>query len=194
MSIAERLSIIRPDGFKDVSEWFLADPERLAASFDAACSTAVSWHQIRDAERIETEAEQYKLAEPLLHDPNLMDRVKSAIRASGYAGDVSAPAIVFLAITSRFLERPMNLALVSPSASGKSRAVQAGVDLHPPEAVYKIDAGSPRALIYSEESFEHRVLWVGEADSIPADGPAASALRSIADDNRLVYEVVERDE
>src|SRR5262249_21289283 len=41
--------------------------------------------------------------------------------------------------------------------------------------------------------FEHRVVIFAEADSIPDDGPAASAVRSIAADHRLVYEVVERD-
>ena len=54
-------------------------------------------------------------------------------------------------------------------------------------------AGSARALIYSEESFQHRTIVFGEADSIPEDGPAASAIRSIAAEGRMVYEVTELD-
>src|SRR5439155_26805924 len=43
-----------------------------------------------------------------------------------------------------------------------------------------------------DESFEHRVVVVGEADSIPEDGSAASAIRSLAADNELPYDVVEK--
>jgi hypothetical protein len=54
-------------------------------------------------------------------------------------------------------------------------------------------AGSERALIYCDEEFEHRVVVVAEADSIPDEGAAASAIRSIAEDNVMRYDVVERD-
>jgi MarR family len=55
-------------------------------------------------------------------------------------------------------------------------------------------AGSERALIYNGESYEHRCVFVAEADSIPEDGPAASVVRSSADTNQASYDVVERDE
>ena len=56
--------------------------------------------------------------------------------------------------------------------------MDAALELLPSEAYYLERAGSARALIYSEEDFAHRVVVVGEADSIPEDGPAASAIRS----------------
>jgi hypothetical protein len=60
-----------------------------------------------------------------------------------------------------------------------------------PEAFFLEKAGSARALIYSEESFEHRAVIVAEADSIPQDdGPAASAIRSLAEDGYMTYDVV----
>jgi MarR family len=82
--------------------------------------------------------------------------------------------------------------VVAPSAAGKNRAVDEAVALMPPEAVYTIKAGSPRALIYCNEDFQHRVIVVAEADSIPEDGPAATAIRSLAADNCMAYDVVEK--
>jgi MarR family len=82
--------------------------------------------------------------------------------------------------------------VVAPSAAGKNRAVDEALALIPPEAVYILKAGSPRALIYTGEDFQHRVVVVSEADSIPEDGPAASAIRTLAADNVMEYEVVEK--
>lgn len=72
--------------------------------------------------------------------------------------------------------------------------MDAAAELMPDEALYIMGSGSARALIYGDEDFEHRVVIVAEADSIPDEGPAASAVRSIAEDNVLRYDVVERDE
>src|SRR5262249_28793575 len=58
--------------------------------------------------------------------------------------------------------------------------------------VHELKAGTPRALLYGDVDFAHRVVVVAEADSLPEDGPAASAVRSLVTDNRLIYEVVEK--
>src|SRR5262249_29410852 len=58
--------------------------------------------------------------------------------------------------------------------------------------VHELKAGTPRALLYGDRDFAHRVVVVAEADSLPEDGPAASAVRSLITDNRLIYEVVEK--
>jgi O6-methylguanine-DNA--protein-cysteine methyltransferase len=90
-------------------------------------------------------------------------------------------------------DRPLNVAFVAPSAAGKNFAIDCALRLMPPEAYYKLSAASPRALVYSEESFEHRTVVMGEADSIKEDGAAASAIRAIADETELRYAVPEKD-
>ena len=132
----------------------------------------------RESEAADREAAQtYDLARPLLEAPDLLERVASAIRTGGYAGDERPPMLVYLALTSRLLERPCNLALIAPSAAGKNYAVDAA-----------------RALIYSDADLQHRAVIFAEADSILEDGPAASAIRSLATDNEMIYDVVESDE
>ena len=108
---------------------------------------------------------------------------------------IRRPAIAaYIAITSRFLGAPMNVAFVAPSGAGKNRAVDEACALFPEEAVYIIKAASERALIYNQEQFQHRTVIFAEADSIPEDGPAASAVRNLATDNVMEYEVTIPDE
>ncbi|MEX2227478.1 MAG: CHC2 zinc finger domain-containing protein [Dehalococcoidia bacterium] len=126
--------------------------------------------------------------------PDLLAKVETAMRDLGYAGDTKPPMLAYVALTSRLLRRPLNLAFVAPSAAGKNRAIDAALALMPESAYYLEKAGSARALIYSDASYEHRAVVVAEADSLPNDdSSAASAVRSLAADNEMTYDVVEKD-
>ena len=140
-------------------------------------------------ERIREAAEK---AGSLLTDVNITDRVDEAICAQGFAGDTTAAKIAYLIFTSRLTPRPVNAAFVGPSSSGKSYTVEVAANLFPDSAVYRLDGASQLALVYSEESFEHRSIFLAEADSLPEDGAAASALRAIVTNNRMVYVTVEK--
>ena len=188
----DRVRFIRIDGAKDPSDLYIREPEDFRRLWQDAVDHAVPWTTLDQERRTSEAASCFLQAAPLLHDPHLLDRIGETMRVRGYAGDLTTPKLIYLALTSRELERPQNLAVIGPSASGKNRAVDAAVELMPPEAMYVISAGSARSLVYTEEAFEHRIVIFGEADSIPEDGPAASAVRSIAADGRMIYEVVEK--
>jgi len=190
--IADRVLVIDLAPRKDVSALHLDDPEQFAARLEEAKVSAVRLAELVAADRQREGDAAYETSAALLRDPELFVRVGEAMRAGGYAGDLRAPTLVYVAATSRLLERPQNLAVVSASASGKNRTIDAALELIPPDAVYIEAAGSARAVIYAEEHFEHRVVVFSEADSIPEDGPAASAVRSLAADNKLAYDVVEK--
>jgi hypothetical protein len=132
-----------------------------------------------------------ELAE-LLSDPELFEKIKDIIRARGYAGDVRPPMIAYFAFTSRLLPRPLNVNFVAPSSTGKNKAMNSARELIPEEAYHYLSAGSQRALIFSDEDFQHRVVVIAEADSIADEGSAGSAMRALAEDNKLVYEVTEK--
>lgn len=190
-ALADRLFVI--NDLEDVSALYLSDPELFTERFETSMASAIPWVDIRDAESIQAMKDEFRKAKDLLESPNLLKTVEQAISDGGYAGDVSPAIIAFLAITSRQLERPVNVTFVAQSSAGKSRSVEAATELHPPDAVFKMDAGSPRALIYNDESYEHKAVCVAEADSLPEDGPAASAIRAIAETNQMTYDVVETD-
>jgi uncharacterized protein YjiS (DUF1127 family) len=200
-SVPEAFIIRPPAGIKDLSAlWHDSghDRETCLARLEALMAQAVPLSQLRqelldkrDQERQQFIAALLEESRDLLEDPDLLDKVATAIRTAGYVGDTTAPRLAYLAVTSRWLDRPLNLAFVAPSAAGKNAAVDAGIALHPDEAYYMVKAGSPKALIYADEEFEHRTLIVAEVDSIPQDdGAAASAIRSLAEDNEMTYDVV----
>lgn len=155
----------------------------------------------RPASEIQTEALSkeasalFRQCRHLLKDSDLFKHIDRAIEEIGYAGDTGPVKAVYLALTSRLLDRPLNLAIVAPSSAGKNAAVDAALPLFQPEAHHMVKAGSARSLIYADESFEHRSVIFAEADSIPQDenNPAASAMRSLAEDQFMTYDVVEKD-
>jgi hypothetical protein len=193
--LRDRLAFIHltPEA-KDPSALYLRYPNRFVSTWTTYCTNAIPWTTEYVARQSREAADALHVGGPLLDDPALLDHVGEAITKSGYAGDVKRPLFVYVALTSRFLERPINIAVVAQSAAGKNATVDAAVDFIPCEDIHRIKAGSARAIIYGEEEYAHRVVYFQEADSIPMDGPAASAIRALAEDNCMQYDVVERDE
>ncbi len=194
--IRDRLYLIdlSPFGVKDLSDLYLDDPARFNERFEEAQTNAVAYADVTAEEAKEACKALYESAYESLYESDILRLVRDAVRAGGYAGNLDPTILAYVAISSRLLDSPLNVAFIAPSAAGKNRAIDAARALVPEDAVYEIRAGSARALIYNDASFEHRVVLFSEADSIPEDGPAASAVRNIASDNEMSYEVVERDE
>jgi hypothetical protein len=181
-----------PHGVKDFSEAYLLDPAGFKDLADSLMHKATPMSLVR-AEALSAEAREcLAVARPLLNDLNLMQGLREVIASLGYAGDPRPAIITFVAIISRLLERPINLAYISPSSAGKNAAVEATLPIFPEGAYYLVRASSPRALIYNEQQFQHRVVVLTEADSLPEEGPAASAIRSLMSDQEMSYEVVEK--
>jgi len=182
--IRDRVHLVSLGAYKDSSSLYLDDPDRFRERWQEAIKAAERWTSREQVARKAARDRAYEQAKELLTSTTLVDRITGAMRAQGYAGNVDPALTVYLALTSRLLTRPINLALVAASSAGKNRTIDAALRLMPPEAFYKTSASSERALVYSGESFAHRVVVVEEADSIPEEGPAASAIRAIADSTR----------
>jgi hypothetical protein len=191
--IRDRVRLISCAPQKDTSALYLADRAGFLAAWNAAVGRGITWADAVAAEQRAAAEAAAPAACRLLTNPRLDDEIEAAIQSTGYAGALRIPHLVHLALTSRFLERPMNLALVGPSAAGKNAVLDAARALIPPEAIYDMSAGSAHALVYEDEDYQHRVVMLAEVDSLPDEGPGASAVRSIAQDNEMIYKVVERE-
>lgn len=178
---------------KDPSGLHCDDPDRFRERWELAKAAALPLPDPEDTTAADAQV-AFTLARDLLHAADLLDQIRQVITAHGYAGDPTPVMAAYLAITSRLLATPMNMAFVAPSGAGKNRAVDEARVLHPAEAVFMVKAASERALIYNQEQFQHRTVIFAEADSIPEEGPAASAIRNLASDNVMEYEVTVRDE
>jgi hypothetical protein len=184
-----------PAGTKDLSEAHVrgedvrALVDRLTHEAEPA---AVFLARKNEEERLRKAEEALPLARQVLETQNLWQRVREALRAAGVAGDLRPAELLYLAITSRLLDRPVNVALEGPSAAGKSWIAHCVLQLFPTDAVHRRAAMSERALVYSDADFRHRFLLVGEASGLHHDGVGATLLRTVAWEGRVVYETVEK--
>ena len=163
----------------------------------------------RAAEQAERQEEKEQpIVCPDLGQEDHLALVDQAIKDLGYGGDTKLPRLLYLSYTSRLLAFGVGNMLahgqvVGSPSSGKNYAVDTVLALMPVKAYLKIDAGSPKALIYCDEDLQHRIVVFIEADSLPisengqgkslADGDsrstAASALRNLASDGYLSYDI-----
>jgi hypothetical protein len=127
---------------------------------------------------------------PVLEAGNVLELVGDYVAKAGYAGSVTAPKVIYLSLTSRLLDRPVNLAVTGQSAVGKNHAVRTVLPLFPKSAYHEVTGASPLALIYNPESFAHRMVIVAESSALHHEGVGASMIRGLAWDHRLVYETV----
>ena len=125
------------------------------------------------------------------HAPRILEDFAQAYRAAGAVGEARTAMTLYLALTSRFLSRPVSVAVKGPSSGGKSFTVESVLRFFPPEAVHCMTAVSDRALAYTEADLEHRFLVVYEAAGMLGEF-ASYLIRSLLSEGRLVYEVVEK--
>jgi hypothetical protein len=104
---------------------------------------------------------------------------------------IKAAKLIYLVVTSRFLEQPVSAVVKGPSSGGKSYLTQRVLGFFPSEAYYALSAMSEKALIYSQEPLEHRFLVVFEAAGLQA-GFMTYIVRSLLSEGRVRYQTVEK--
>jgi hypothetical protein len=193
------LLVIRPpDGLKDLSQAHLQG-EDIPALVERLKAQAVPAATLIKEQQDARLKELREAARPVLEHPDPLALFAEEVRER-YGGDLTPVLIAYLAATSRLLamrrgSMPVHLLVLNQSSAGKNYTLQTALDFMPPEAVYVIDAGSPRVLIYDDADLQHRAVVFSEADSLPAgeDNPAASAIRNLLQDHNLHYKVTVRD-
>ena len=98
----------------------------------------------------------------LLRDPRLFDRIAEDLSSLGYVGEDLNKALLYLCASSRKLDDPISVLILSQSASGKSFLVDCVKKLMPPEDVVAVTSLSDQALNYLDDLM-HKFLVLGEA-------------------------------
>ncbi len=120
----------------------------------------------------------------------ILDHFDGAMGELGLIGERHVARTAKLVQVSRLLRIPARLVTKGDSSTGKSFAVECANKTAAPETLYVRTSGSPTALFYSDESFEHRCLVFYEANRLADDDdPLAGVLRTLISENRLAHEV-----
>jgi hypothetical protein len=189
--IRDRAYLLKLGAFKDPSELHLDDPTRFQSRFREAMESATPVPNVF-AEQIEIEkTEAWKLCKIHAESEDILDLFASVLRDRGVVGEERNAKLLFLALVTRFLKRPVSIAVKGPSSGGKSFLVEQVLKFFSEEAVYCLTAMSERALAYTEADLRHRFLVIFEAAGLSGEF-ASYLIRSLLSEGRLVYEVVEK--
>lgn len=98
----------------------------------------------------------------LLRDRNLFRRITDDMTKLGYVGEELNKILLYLCASSRKLDDPISVLIISQSASGKSYLVDTVRRLMPPEEVVAVTSLSDQALNYIDDLM-HKFMILGEA-------------------------------
>jgi hypothetical protein len=181
--------VVRPQGWKDPSDLYLQDPAAFRERFQTALDAAPTWQQIQERAAWERASAALAGAGELARCPDILAELKKILPGLGIAGEQDNACLVYLALTSRLLPRPINLRVGGPSAAGKSWLVTRLLPLFPPEAVLRLTGLSPKYLFYLEEPLAHRTILVEEAAGLDQE-LVVYAMRSLLSEGRLRWGTV----
>ena len=159
--------------------------------FDAALSGSVTLAE-HDAVLASFEASSaLEATGGLEREPNIIATFLTEVRRRGYVGEEPALVAIFLALVSVLLNRPISVKLEGVSSVGKSALLEAVLEFFPPSFYFFRTTMTRAVLLYTSESFVHRMIVFAEAAGIDPD--FVYALRSLVSERRLVHEVTVKD-
>jgi hypothetical protein len=176
---------------KDPSALHLERPGEFTRRWQVACLGAVPWTAVEDEANAEERSEAWEKCAGLAQRTNILDEFATELSRVRLVGERRAAKLIYLAVTSRLLDRPVSVAVKGPSSGGKSFVIESTLKFFPPEAYYALTAMSDRALAYSNEPLRHRFLVIYEAAGMASDF-ATYLIRSLLSEGRLRYETVEK--
>jgi DNA-binding Lrp family transcriptional regulator len=180
-----------PQSRKDISESHIAGDD-IPKLIEQLIDSAVSFSDIQNKENQEELRKISLTAEPILKS-DVLEKVIQQCREFGIVGEEKNVKLLYLALTSRILDRPISIALKGPSSSGKSFVLETVARLFPESAYYEISSMSEKALFYSEESFIHRFLIIYEAAGLSSDF-ISYVIRSLLSEGHIRHITVEQTE
>ena len=94
----------------------------------------------------------------LAQTSNILEAFLDVLKAEEVVGERRVAQLVYLAVSSRVLDRPVSIVIKGPSAAGKSYLIQRVLNFFPAEAYYALTGMSERLLAYDDESLRTECL------------------------------------
>ena len=144
--IRDRLYLVNLGEHKDANGLYLSGRETFKDRFISALKKAESW---KDRRRAEIEAQSHRAwvaCKDLVLVPNILERFARDLARSGVAGESRVAKLLYLAVTSRLLGRPVSVAVKGPSSGGKSYLTEQVLRFFPERAYYALTAMSEEHL------------------------------------------------
>ena len=184
------IKIIRPpQGRKDISECHIAG-DNVQELIGQLIRSAVPFSKIQKEEN-EEEFRRISITAEHILKSDVLEEVTKQCKKLGSVGEEKNIKLLYLALTSRILDRPISVALKGPSSAGKSFILETVLKLFPESAYYQISSMSDKALFYSEESFVHRFVIIYEAAGLSSEF-VSYVIRSLLSEGHIRHITVEQ--
>lgn len=176
-----------PGGSAVSAQSSLGDPSAQAHTLNRST-------KVPDDSSVELEQQGGACAQPpaLARNPRILDQFREVIARAGVVGEETNASILYLALTSRLLSKPVSIGLKGQSASGKSETVKQVLRFFPHEEVLEFTAMSQKSLIYSQQEYKHRTIVVYELTALREgveDDMTSYLVRSLLSEGCIDYEV-----
>ena len=178
---------------KDAVMLFKENPEIIEADIDKIITSTESYiSKKKEARPLFTltdkdRSEAYKFGK----SSHLIENILSDITETGYVGEDTNKLISYLAMTSRKMDDPLSILIISGSGAGKSSLQDTILNLCPPEELVKLTSLTGKALFYKKEcSLSHKVLAVEEEQGAQ---DADYAIRNLISSRQLTIEATVKD-
>ena len=187
-SLKEAVTLIELDGgYKSLADIHRECPGKFLEAVKAhsrKCSLAKHEAKVRQKRRDTA----WVVCEDLAKATNVLDLLTDDLEQTGIVGEDRIAKLLYLAVTSRLLDRPVSVAVKGPSSCGKSATTQGVLNFFPASACHALSSMSEKALLYSPEPYAHRMLVVYELDGIRS-GFGTYIIRTLLSEHCIRYEV-----
>lgn len=174
--------------FKEEQEIIEQDMDRIIEAVEDHVATKSNSNE--PSAKIMTEEER-KEALRFGRIKNLIQEITKDIEKCGYIGEEMNKLICYLAMTSRKMEEPLSVLIISGSGAGKSSLQDTLLNLCPEEDLVKLTSLTGRALFYKKEcSLSHKVLAIEEEKGAEEAG---YAIRNLITAKKLSIEATIKD-
>lgn len=162
--------------FEEPTDVVEADLSKLVTCCEAQASVQVVATPAADVPAPMTDEDRAQ-AEALGKRPDLIEGILSDFEQCGLVNEQANKLLCYLAMTSRKLDKPLAVLILSSSGAGKTVLQDTALRFCPPEDLVKVTTLSTRVLFYkAPSSLKHKVLAVEEGDGL---GESTYALRNL---------------
>jgi hypothetical protein len=189
--IRERLYRVEFDDAKDVSELHRQDPQGFRKRLAKARESARAWLDIAETEEQERAREAWAECREIVESPDILAAFSRDLEQCRVVGERTNGELLYLALTSRMLDKIVSVAVKGPSSGGKSYLVKQVMRFFPDSAFCRFTAMSEKTLLYTDEPLSHRHIVLSEAAGLSGDFQEY-VIRTLLSEGFLEYEFVEK--
>jgi hypothetical protein len=189
--IQDRLYRVELDEAKDASELHKQDPEEFRRRLREARESARAWLDIAETEEQERARKAWASCRELAESPDILAEFARDLERCRLVGEDRNATLLYLALTSRLLEKIVSVAVKGPSSAGKSYLVKKVLGFFPESACWFFSGMSEKTLFYTEEPLSHRHLFFAEAAGVGGEFQDY-IIRTLLSEGFLEYEFVEK--